>query len=364
MKNKKLTLMCSIGLILILVASMVFAACAKEEAPAAPATPDKPAAIVTTAMFYVAPPPSWSAEVQYNKFLEELEEATDGRLKSTAHWGEALGKAADQYYAIRDGVADHGHLTTALTPGLFPMVEVGMLPFAATDMINLSKAWTEIFRRGYFDPQFTEVVPLFGGPLSGYNFLFAKKKPMSMEELAGLKLRSVGGYQSKIIEALGGVPVQVSGPDWYVSITTGLLDAVTHTYSYMAEVKIYEVCKYFLEINFTTYSGMTYIWNKKSFNSLPPDIQGQIMALSSEWGVKFTQTYVDKDSEARREMEEAGIEVYTWPQEEMAKLKAASTPVWGQFIEDLEAKGYPARKMVDDFATILRDLGEDPPYQP
>ena len=38
-KNRKLTLLCSIGLVLVLVLSTILAACAKEEAPAAPALP-------------------------------------------------------------------------------------------------------------------------------------------------------------------------------------------------------------------------------------------------------------------------------------------------------------------------------------
>jgi TRAP-type C4-dicarboxylate transport system substrate-binding protein len=106
------------------------------------------------------------------------------------------------------------------------------------------------------------------------------------------------------------------------------------------------------------------IFNKQKFASLPPDVQNTIREVAIEYSYIYLQSGLDTDIDAMNVMKQAGIEVYTWPDAEMNKLKAAAMPIWGKFIDDLEDKGLPGKEMVNEFVSTLKDLGENPPSVP
>ena len=65
MKNKRVTLICSIGLILVLLVTLVLAACAKEEAPA-PAAPAAPAKVFNWKVQH-------NVDVTHNEYLSAVQ---------------------------------------------------------------------------------------------------------------------------------------------------------------------------------------------------------------------------------------------------------------------------------------------------
>ena len=58
------------------------------------------------------------------------------------------------------------------------------------------------------------------------------------------------------------------------------------------------------------------------------------------------------------------MEAYTFSDAEMAKLKEVVAPAWDKFVTDMEEKGLPGKAIMKDFITKMRELGEDPPYDP
>jgi TRAP-type C4-dicarboxylate transport system substrate-binding protein len=58
-----------------------------------------------------------------------VEERSQGRLKVTIYPGGTLGKPADHWDMIKDGIADIGWGTHNYTAGRFPLTSVGDLPF-------------------------------------------------------------------------------------------------------------------------------------------------------------------------------------------------------------------------------------------
>jgi TRAP-type C4-dicarboxylate transport system substrate-binding protein len=106
------------------------------------------------------------------------------------------------------------------------------------------------------------------------------------------------------------------------------------------------------------------IFNKQKFASLSPDVQKTIRDVSKEYSFVYLQSGLDTDEDAMNVMKQAGIEIYTWPDEEVNKLKTAALTIWGSYIDDLEDKGLPGKEMVNEFVSILKDLGENPPSVP
>jgi TRAP-type C4-dicarboxylate transport system substrate-binding protein len=353
--NKKLL---NLLIIICLISSLafplvLFSACEKE-------IPPEEAVELKFATF--RPPTDPQSEVWITPMLQEIEERTNGQVKFTVYWSEALGASQDQYTLVKDGVADMTDFSGAWVPGKFVLSDVGNLPFAAQDPANLIKAMSTLSEEGYFDTQWDEVEFLAWNCTTPYKFLFRTVKPMTVEELVGLKARAPGGLATECESQIGMVPVTVLPGDAYTAWQTGLVDVWVHPAGAVVKYKFNELpTKALLDVGFFTMVNAAVIFNKDKFASLPSDVQETIREVVQDYALVYLQSGIDTDKDAIDVMEAAGIEVYTWPEAEVAKLTAKALPIWTKYISDLEDAGLPGQELVNRFIEILKDLGEEPP---
>lgn len=356
MKNKKLlSLLITICLVLSLTVPLVlFSACEEEVAPED----------AIQLSYATNRPPEDPQSVEWlTPMLTEIEERTNGAVKFTVYWSEALGKMTDQYSLVKDGVADMTDFATIFVPGKFVLSDVANLPFASQDPGNLMEAMFTLSEEGYFDSMWDEVEWLGWHSTTPYKFLFRTDKPMTYEELEGLKARAPGGLATECEAAIGMEPVTVSAADAYTAWQTGLVDVWVHPAGAVVKYKLYELpTRALLDIGLYTMANGANIFNKAKFDSLPSDVQDTIKEVVHEYADIYLQSGIDLEEEAIQVMEDAGIEVYTWPDSELQKMVDAALPMWEQYISNLEDEGYDGRALVARFAEILRDLGDNPPF--
>jgi TRAP-type C4-dicarboxylate transport system substrate-binding protein len=296
---------------------------------------------------------------------KELEEKTNGRVKFTVHWASSLGKGRDQFYMVRDGVADMTDFPGAWIPGKFTLSEVGSLPLAAENSENVVKAMNMLRKKGYFDTQWGEVEVLGMLATSPYDLFFRKAKPMTLEDMAGLRCRTPGGYISEYLKALSMVPVKVLPSDAYMSWETGVVDAWVHPPTAMIKYKFIELpTRCLLDANLQILGNAAKIMNKKKMASLPPDIQQIVREVAAKYCEVYTRLGNSEDVKSLEKIKKAGIKVYKLPAPEMEKMKAAGLPIWEKYIAEMEAKGLPGKEIVTEYVKALRQLGENPPYKP
>jgi TRAP-type C4-dicarboxylate transport system substrate-binding protein len=353
--NKKLlNLFITICLISSLVVPLVlFSACEKEIPPEE---------VVELKFATFRPPTDPQSEVWITPMLQEIEERTNGQVKFTVYWSEALGASRDQYTLVKDGVADMTDFAGAWVPGKFVLSDVGNLPLAAQDPANLIKAMEILQEEGYFDTQWDEVEWLSWNCTTPYKFLFREVQPTTYEGLVGLKARTPGGVMTDYLTEVGMVPVTVLPGDAYTAWQTGLVDVWVHPPGAVVKYKFNELpTKALLDVGlFCTVNAAT-IFNKAKFASLPSDVQETILEVVQDYSRVYLQSGTDTDNDALDVMEAAGIEVFTWSEAEVAKLTAAALPIWEKYISDLEDAGLPGEELVSRFIEILEDLGEEPP---
>ena len=363
-------------ILVILVSSFTLAACGGEEtttvttsttAPASPTTQTTttPAPEVIELSYATnRPPTDPQSEVWLSPMLAAIEERTGGQVKFTVYWSEALGKVTDQYNLVKDGVADMTDFATIFVPGKFVLSDVANLPFASQDPFNLIEAMNTLSEEGYFDSMWDEVEWLGWHSTTPYKFLFRTDKPMTFEELEGLKARAPGGLATECEAALGMVPITISSSDAYTAWQTGLVDVWVPPAGVVIKYKFSELpTSAFLDIGLYTMANGANIFNKDKFASLPEDIQQIIMDVVHEYAPVYIQSGIDLEQEAIQVMEAAGVEIYTWPDAELNKLKAAAIPMWESYIASLEDAGYDGRALVSRFAELLRELGDNPPFE-
>jgi TRAP-type C4-dicarboxylate transport system substrate-binding protein len=306
-------------------------------------------------------------------WAREVEKRTGGRVKVKWFPSRQLGKSKDHFDLARTGVADAAGFVHGYTPGFFPLTTIVELPFPAPGMSFdvAAKALWELHKRGLLDKMYKEVKVLTLDPTEQYQ-LFLKKKVTKIEDLKGVKLRSFGGVWPAILKAWGATPVPMPISDAYMGVQRGIIAGLPHNWAAAPSWKTYEVIDYVIETN-TSCAAIGSVMNLKTWKSMPPDIQkiidgvneemvGFITTGSEEKGVLGYELYGLK--KARPLYIEKGIEVYKLAPAEMDNLAKAVLPLWDEWVERMEAKGLPGKKVMKEYLSILKGLGAKPVYEP
>ncbi|GAK05531.1 TRAP transporter solute receptor, unknown substrate 3 [Geomicrobium sp. JCM 19037] len=188
-------------------------------------------------------------------FIEEVEEATDGRVTGTLYAGNALSKADHHYDLVVNGVADMSIALHGYTPGRFPVTGVTELPFMGE---NGTKG-TEILWS--LHEKYPEIEAEHEGARVGWLFkndpaqIFTTDTPIhSPEDLKGLKIRTPSPAARDILEAYGAIPVSMPMGDVYEGMQRGVIDGALAPASVVTNFQLADVTGYITEGNFYTSS--------------------------------------------------------------------------------------------------------------
>src|SRR5262247_1572719 len=215
-----------------------------------------------------------------------VEEKSGGRLKITIYPGSTLGKAADHFDMVKDGIADLAFTTPGYTPGRFPLITATELPLLFKSSRGGSLAVMSIFDK-YFKNEFKDVKVLWFWVHPPGHFHLAKKQVKVLEDLNGLKIRAATPMLTTMVKTLGAVPVSIPAPDTYTALERGTVDGTIFPWEAIWSFKLAEVLRHHTVVNLYASPLMT-VMNQKKYDALPPDLRKVIDELSGPWGAEFT----------------------------------------------------------------------------
>ena len=296
--------------------------------------------------------------------LKKVEELSKGKIKIESYFGGTLVTANTAYESLLSGLIDIGK-PGEYAKGAFMVMTIGAMPFAAKDPQNIVPAVNAIIKKGYMDESLKGLKYLTVGCSTPYNFLFKDKKPLTLKDMKGIKVRSPGSYLGNGIEALGLTPITVTPAEAYDALSKGVIRGAMWSLSSFVAYKMHDLGKYLLLLNAQVWSSSLFAMNEKSLNNLPDDLKKIVLEeLGDKLGRMQVEAYVAGDIEATAALKAKGIEIYTLSAAEEEKARKAVLPVWEAAISDLNKKGLPGKKIITEFVTELKKLGEDPPWSP
>jgi TRAP-type C4-dicarboxylate transport system substrate-binding protein len=223
-------------------------------------------------------------------------------------------------------------------PLLFPNSKVGS-----------RVVWEMFEKEPSLRAEFPEVKVLWLHTVTPMQLHTIKKPIRCLEDLKGMKIRSVGGVAPSVLKALGAVPVVMPTPDVYVALERGTVDGTIGAWEQLEPFRFQEVTKYHTTVNL--WVGQFYVvMNSKRWESLPPDIQKTIDEISGARGTDLAGSAWDKVDMRGLEMVRglSGHEVIILSHDELARWRKAIMPIWDEWVADKEAKGLPGRKILDE----------------
>lgn len=281
----------------------------------------------------------------FEKYAKEVQELTNGRVQITLYPGGALGGPKEQWDMAVGGIADISFFMPGYTPGRFPLTSVFDLPLVGGLTCTYNTTLAQGVFEDYLEQEYKDAKMLFFFVSEAFTFHTSKKQIKSMADMKGLKIRGAGAVQSAFIKELGGTPVTLPITEVYTSMEKGVLDGVLTAFTAMVAYKLYDVSKYSLKAGLTA-APMAVAMNKKTWNSLPPDIQKILDDLNKKYPFECATAY-DEDLQKSFDMAESkGKVIYPLSKAEMRKWEKKVGPLYDQWVEDMEAKGLPGKKLL------------------
>src|SRR5690606_24463977 len=119
-------------------------------------------------------------------------------------------------------------------------------------------AWTDEATTEQFADQNLKVIHTYSSP--AYNVLCTKPVE-SVDQAAGLRIRTSGDIWSASIEEIGGVPVSLPFNEAYEGLQRGVIDCVTVMPAAFLSFGFVEVAHEFVPITFAQTAGQTIVMN-------------------------------------------------------------------------------------------------------
>lgn len=286
-------------------------------------------------------------------WADKVQSEAGGKLKIELYGSMQLGgKAPDVYDQVKNGVVDIGWTLPGYKAGLFPATSVFELPFIGAPAHIVSPA-IDAFLRQYGKDEWSEVHPIVFHS-AGLSLLHMKtRKIEKLEDFKGLKIRTPSRISSAALGALGATPVPIPSLKMTEALMHDVVDGVVTPWSIALAIRAIDVAKFHTE---TTLHEPTFamVMNKQSYEKLPPDLKKVIDANSGEWLAKeFGQRWERDDMPGIARAKKLDHPIIKVADEEQARWRKVTEPVYESWIKERDEKGQPGSKMVADAKALV-----------
>lgn len=286
---------------------------------------------------------------------DELEKATDGRLKVEIYPPGGLAPVGDTVTMLSKGSYDMALTFGNTFSGVIPEgdLEAG-LPFAWQ---SADEVYDAMENRGLGD-----LIREAYGEI-GINWYWIAHEPnyntlttfpvKSVNDLKGKKIRALGVW-GKWYEKLGASTVALPGPEVYQALQLGTIDGAHYGWSSLKDNKLSEVVDY--DVYPTAgFISMACLINQKSLNALPDDLKAIVDNTVRMACIGPVSNYhVVATKEGVREAEQAGgVTPQVLSEADVQIERKAAIEVW----DELAAKSERMKKGVEILKQQSRDYG-------
>lgn len=289
------------------------------------------------------------------RFQQILEEKSNGRFKLEVR--RQLFPRREVHTAISEGRAQIGEMRAPWISGTFPLFDIGALPFwwggayeweAFNNDPRMVEIWDDYYRK-------IGLVKL-GTFISSPNEIIWGHKPVdSLDDLAGLKVRTSGAIQTEAMRALGASPLTIPGPEIAEAVARGTVDGVLTGREFGIVQGMPELTEYMsLWAGFTPVFEVPLIANAEAFDGLPPDLRDALVAAAQE--MQRQEMYASDATIKGIDiiLRAIGKDFVYPPDEELEKAKELTIPVIEDWIETAAPLGEKVLNISREYASGAR----------
>jgi len=287
--------------------------------------------------------------VQMERWADEVEKRTGGKVAIDTYPGGTLLGAKNMMDGVIAGQADIGCLCMAYQPGRFIVTNATALPVGFPNATVASLALWDLYNK-YKPEEFAKLKVLTMFTCAPAN-IYAKVPVRNLDDLKGLELRASGGV-AQVLKALGATPVGMPQTETPEALQKGVVKGAASSLETLKDFKYAEMCRYVTIMNGPVYP-FAVVMNQDKWNSLPKDVQKVMDDLAveqSEWTGKYMDDHVNTSVEWSKKT--YNIEIINLSKKEMARWNKMLEPIPDKWIQDATAKGISAEQILRDIKKL------------
>lgn len=276
----------------------------------------------------------------FNKWCEEVTEATGGRVKFNNYYSYSLVALADVVKGLQTGLVDMAAVTLYEYPSLFPLNgNVFGLPFLGWES---EASATEIYWEMMEEcPELLAEYETLGlhymsaYAMPGYNIFMTKAGAMETPaDLKGHKMITVATAAQQLLAANGGAPVSAGPTDYYSNLEKGVADSIISHINVLGAFgvspELIEKAVFFGDKYSGAYMYMLgFVFSEDFWNKLPADIQAVMTEKAPLLGQYCLEADMALTTVMLDKLDEKGVE--------QVVLTSEQVQVWADALTDYTA---------------------------
>ena len=280
-------------------------------------------------------------------WVEQVEQASDGRIDIELFPAGQLLGITEIYDGVRNGVAELGWGLPAVQPGRFPSLTLLEFPFLFESAVDATQTAMALDAEGVFAEDFEGVRLLYLHTHAPAGIHTRERPVIAPEDFEGLRIRFASATVREMLSALGAEPVGVPAPQVYENLEKGVLDGVAFPFDAMKGLRLGEQVDYHTDVPLYVLPFYM-IMNQQAFDSLPPDLQEVMVANSGlDEAVRVATSWDEEEARGRAYVVELGNEIVEPDEDQLAAWRETLAPVVEAQIEALEDEGIDARSLYE-----------------
>ena len=155
-----------------------------------------------------------------------------------------------------------------------------------------------------------------------------------VDDLKGVKMRSLDKLTTDWINRLGMTPVQLTNLEILQALGSGMLEGVPTSAGTAVAQKYWDFMKYAYETNHIWASNVMTI-NLDTWKKLTPEQQQTITRIAHEMEPQFWENSKRDHEQKVAELVKHGMQVQPMPPEALAEMRRRTIPLWEQYAKPM-----------------------------
>jgi TRAP-type C4-dicarboxylate transport system substrate-binding protein len=273
---------------------------------------------------------------------EEVKAVTEGRVKVTMFYSNAMFKPKSALDAVAARVGDVGIILPTYNRNKLLMNSVMEQPMVAGEkaVVNSEVFW-ELFQSvPEMQAEMAAVKVLWAYMNPAFQLHFSKKKVETLDDLQNSVISAGGTTQTQILRLLGASPEAMPMVDVFLAMQKGVVEGCFLPYAPLKTQKIAELVKYHTNANLMAVTFFIAI-NKGVWDKISKEDQQAIEAISGLTAARKCGQVFDAAQERDTAwMADKGDEFIVLTAEQQQMWAEKLNPVRETWIKDAKAKGH------------------------
>jgi len=259
-----------------------------------------------------------------DKWAEEVNELTDGKVSIEFSYSGSLLEATDILPGVGDGRADLGWTGAIYHPSELGLSNLAEIPFLERDPQVQMDAYSDLYNEnGILAQEYTQQgVHVLLWPFLGEVVVGSNDPIESVDDLRGVSVRAAGGV-AQSLQTAGANPVALTAGEIYEALQRGTIGAFSSlAFEQVGAFSLPEVAKNVTITGIGEYTQAVVIINDELWNSFPDDIKQAFETANEHYQDYAVPDFLAVGEDATcQAVKDAGGQVIIWDDAQVQSFK-------------------------------------------